>query len=270
MSRVVKRFLREKAPGTTDIHMTLEDAAHYTPEQRAAIIAKYPEHEREARARGIPTMGSGAVFPVPESQITVPAFAIPPHWPRIAGLDFGWDHPTAAAWLAWDRDTDTIYVTDVYRARQQTPVVHAAAVKSRGAWIPVAWPHDGLQHDKGGGVQISEQYRAQGCNVLHDKATHAPAEGEPEGSGGNSVEAGLVELLDRMLTGRFKVFSHLVEFFEEFRMYHRDNGVIVKEDEDVLSAMRYAYMMRRYARTKPSPKRAITRGYHATTPGCGY
>jgi hypothetical protein len=86
--------------------MELEEALHIPTEERQRIIEGYPEHEREARTKGIPTLGSGRVYPVAESIITVPAFAIPDHWPRIAGLDFGWDHPTAAVRLAWDRDSD--------------------------------------------------------------------------------------------------------------------------------------------------------------------
>src|SRR5687767_15050483 len=46
--------------------MTIDDAAHYSPEERAAIVAAYPPHEREARAKGIPVLGSGRIFPVPE------------------------------------------------------------------------------------------------------------------------------------------------------------------------------------------------------------
>ena len=129
--------------------MTIDDAEHYTPEQRAAIVASYPEHEREARAKGIPQLGSGRVFPVSEASIKVGAFAIPAHWPQIGGLDFGWDHPTAAARLAWDKDADCIYQTHCYAAREQTPLHHSGALKPWGEWLPWAWPHDGLQHDKG-------------------------------------------------------------------------------------------------------------------------
>lgn len=50
--------------------MTIDDAEHYTPEQRAAIVASYPAHEREARVRGVPAMGSGRIFPVTEESIT--------------------------------------------------------------------------------------------------------------------------------------------------------------------------------------------------------
>lgn len=96
MSDVVKRFLLDKPAGACTTTMTINDVEHYTQEEREAIIASYPEHEREARAKGIPIMGSGRVFPIVEDGIKCNAFPIPPHWPRIVGLDFGIDHPTAA------------------------------------------------------------------------------------------------------------------------------------------------------------------------------
>lgn len=250
MSNVVRRFIQDGGPDRAVVTMTIDDVEHYSDEERARIIASYPPHEREARTKGIPTLGSGRVFPVPEEGITVPAFELPAHFKRIGGLDFGWDHPTAAVWLAYDAESDTVYVTDAYRQREATPVIHAAAIKPRGEWIPMAWPHDGLQHDKGSGEQLAEQYRNLGVNMLPVRATF------DDGSCG--VEAGLFEMLDRMQTGRWKVFSHLSEWFEEFRLYHRKEGKVVKEGDDLMAATRYAYMMRRFAIAKPgktSPRR---------------
>ena len=221
--------------------MTIYDAEHYTDAQREEIIASYPAHERKARARGIPTLGSGRVFPIDEDDIKVPAFDIPKHWVQIGGLDFGWDHPTAAAKLAWNRDEDQIYVTNSYAMREATPVIHAAALKGWGDNLPWAWPHDGLQHDKGSGEALASQYRAQGLEMLPEKATFE--------DGGNGVEAGIAEMLDRMLTNRFKVFDHLEDWFAEFRLYHRKDGLIVKLNDDRLSATRYAMMMKRHAST---------------------
>lgn len=257
MTGTVKRFLIDKSPGSSVTTMTIEDAEHYTPEERAKIIASYPAHEREARTKGIPTLGSGRIYPVAEETIAVDAFEIPRHWVQICGIDFGWDHPSGAARLAWDREADIVYVIATHRQREQTPVLFAASVKPWGEWLPWAWPHDGLQHDKGSGKQLADQYKAQGLSMLADKATHPPKEGEEEGTGGNGVEAGVLELLDRMQTGRFKVFRHLSDWFEEFRMYHRKDGKIVKLDDDLLSATRYAYMMRRFAITKPAPVEPI-------------
>jgi phage terminase large subunit-like protein len=257
MSDVVKRFRIDKMPGTSVTTMTIEDAEHYTPEERAAIIASYPAHERDARTKGIPTLGSGRIFPIAEELIKVDAFEIPKHWAQLCGIDFGWDHPSAAVRLAWDRDADVIYVTATHRQKEQTPLLFAATVKPWGDWLPWAWPHDGLQHDKGSGQALRDQYQAQGLAMLEDKATHQPADGEPEGSGGNGVEAGVLDMLDRMQTGRLKVFSHLNDWFEEFRMYHRKDGKIVKLDDDLMSATRYANMMKRFAITKPGPHKPI-------------
>ena len=176
--------------------------------------------------------------------ITCDPFAIPRFWPQIVGMDFGWDHPTAAARLAWDRDTDRVYVTACYRRAEAVPVIHAAAIRGWGDWLPVAWPHDGLQHDKGSGQQLKEQYKAAGLKMLDDQASHA--------EGGNGVEAGLMDMLERMETGRLKVFAGLVEWFEEFRLYHRKDGKIVKLRDDIMSATRYGVMMLRSAKVQPS------------------
>lgn len=257
---VVQRFLG-KHPGTSITNMTLEDAEHYTPEQRTVIMAQYQDHERDARIKGLPMLGSGKVFPIAEEIITIQAFPLPDHWPRIVGVDFGWDHPTTAVWIAWDRDTDTVYVTDTHRVSQATPIIHAATITAKGKWIPAAWPHDGLQHDKGSGEQLAEQYRKLGVNMLKNRATF------PDGT--NGLEAGVMEMLQRMQTGRWKVFSHLLDWFEEFRMYHRKKGLIVKDREDLLSASRYGMMELRHAVVKEPPKR-LNYAFTPLDPDMGY
>lgn len=239
MSGVVRRFLMEHSEDRSDTNMVIDDALHIPAEERARIIASYPAHEREARVKGIPTLGSGRIFPVAEEKLMVEPIPIPRHWPRICGIDFGWDHPTAAVELAWDRDGDVIVVTKCYRQREATPILHAAALKAWGTWLPWAWPHDGLQHDKGSGDQLAELYRKQGLNMLGERATFE--------DGTNGVEAGLMDMLDRMQTGRFKVFANLTDWFEEFRLYHRKDGKVVKEADDLMSATRYALMMKRHA-----------------------
>lgn len=262
MSNVVKRFLLEESPDRSVTNMTIDDVTHYSAEQKAAIIASYPEHEREARTKGIPILGSGRIFPVTEESIRWQPTPLPKYFKRIAGIDFGWDHPTAAVWLTWDADSDTVYLTDCYRVKQATPIIHAAAIKARGAKIPVAWPHDGLQHDKGSGEQLAQQYRQQGVAMLPERAQF------PDDRG-NSVEAGVIDILQRMQTGRFKVAAHLADWWEEFRLYHRKDGKIVKEGDDLMSATRYAVMSLRFARGEgehPSdPYRRRTNGREAAS-----
>ena len=265
MSKVVSRFLIDKPAGSTVITMTIDDAEHYTPEQRAQIIASYPPHEREARARGVPSMGSGLIFPVSEELIGVAAFPLPAHWVRLVGCDFGWDHPAAFVWMAWDRDTDTVYIYDVLRMRETLIPVQAMAITGKGKWIPVAWPHDGYQvRDAMHGDQLAQQYRAQGVNMRPEHAhfEDSASVGETKVSR-ISTEAGIQAMLTRFQSGKLKVFSHLNDWFEEFRMYHRKDGLIVKERDDLLSATRIGIMDLRHAITEPKADKGVDYGARA-------
>ena len=89
----------------------------------------------------------------------------------------------------------------------------------------------------------------------------------PDGT--NGLEAGVMEMLQRMQTGRWKVFSHLLDWFEEFRMYHRKKGLIVKDREDLLSASRYGMMELRHAVVKEPPKR-LNYAFTPLDPDMGY
>ena len=137
------------------------------------------------------------------------------------------------------RDSDIVYVIATYKERHATPIIHSAAIRPWGKNLPWAWPHDGLQHDKGSGDQLSEQYRKQELNMLPEKATHE--------AGGFGTEAGITMIMERMETGRFKVFKNLEDWWFELRLYHRKDGLIVKERDDLMSATRIGVMMLREA-----------------------
>jgi Terminase RNaseH-like domain len=158
-------------------------------------------------------------------------------------MDFGWDHPFAAVELVHDRDTDTVYVARCYRLKEATPIEHAAALRAWGKDLRWAWPRDGKRETlEGAGIALAEQYRDQGLNMLHE-----PAQFE---DGSVSVEAGLMAMLDRMRTGKLKVFKEHLDWWEEFRLYHRKDGKVVKEGDDLMCATRYALMMLRHASTQ--------------------
>ena len=242
MSETVRRFLLEKSPDRHITTMTIDDVEHYSEAEKATIIASYPAHELEARTKGVPTLGSGRIFPVPEDLIAIDHRTFPKHWPRLGAMDFGWDHPFAAVELVWDRDQDVVYVSKCHRLREATPIVHAAALRSwrHLRWM---WPRDGRRESlEGAGIALAQQYAEQGLDMWHQ---HAQFE-----DGSVSVEAGLMDMLDRMQTGRLKVFKHLNEWWEEFRLYHRKDGKVVKEGDDLMAATRYGVMMLRCAETE--------------------
>ena len=256
MTETVASFMNRLQTGQSLTNATWDDASekvlsmkgergHLSETVMEQILSSYSPHEREMRRYGRPSIGSGLIFPIGEEDIITEPVHLEDHWPRIAAIDFGWDHPTAVVWCAIDRDEEMFYVYDCYRASKASPSVHAGIIKSRPQFIPIAYPHDGNRRDSMGNPGLADQYRNLGCNFLIDHFTNPPALGENKGS--NSIEEGLMAILQSMEAGKFKVFSTLSDWFEEFRMYHRKNNKVVPIRDDLMSATRYAFQSQRFA-----------------------
>lgn len=227
---------------------TWEDAPHLARGERDRLARSYRAHERDARTKGVPMLGEGAVFPVADEAIRVPPFKVPDHFARIKGCDFGIDHPAAGVEIAWDRDQDVVYVIDCYRQSDKTAVYHAAWFTKSNRRLPVAWPHDGMAREKSGGGTLADSYRQHGVAMLPKSARYPRAPGDTaEKAGAQPTEPMVSEILERMTTGRFKVFSNCSLWLEEKRSYHRKDGRIVDRRDDILKATMYALMMKRYA-----------------------
>ena len=202
-----------------------DDAPHLDEETKERLLRDCEPHLREARSKGIPSIGSGAIYPVSEDQITVEDFAIPAHWPRAYGLDVGWNC-TAAAFIAIDRDADVAYIYSCHSAGQQEPSTHVAAINGRGAWIRGTIDPASRGRSQKDGQQLLQIYRDLGLNIVEAE---------------NSVESGLYEVHQRLATGRLKVFKSCRAWFAEYRIYHRDEkGHIVKKNDHLMDSTRYA------------------------------
>lgn len=200
------------------------DVPHLDEKAKAELLAATPPHLREARSQGIPSMGAGAIYPVPLSEVEVKPFAIPVYWPKAYALDVGWKR-TAALWGAKDPSDSTIYLYSEHYQGQQLPVVHAEAIKARGTWISGAIDPAARGRQQRDGEQLLADYRVAGL-ILQ------PAN--------NEVEAGLYKVWQMLVTGRLKFFSTLMNLKAEYRLYRRDeNGKIVKDFDHLMDAMRY-------------------------------
>lgn len=219
-----------------------DDAPHMTEEKKARLLAQYPEHQRDMRSKGIPMLGHGRIYDISDDVVLCDPFEIPDHWLVINGMDFGWDHPQAFVQLVLDPDNEIYYLTHSWKKSKVSANEAWGAVKNWARKIPVAWPADGLQHEKGreSGTIQKNHYDEAGFTMIREHTTW------PEG--GNSVENGLYLILDLMRKGKFKIFRGQPDLMNEFRQYHRnDKGKIVKTFDDLLDAMRYAFMMIRKA-----------------------
>lgn len=247
-TELVNRFFKNDQPKYRClIRMRATDCPHMSPEKIEAVMAGVPKWQWEMRLNGEPVVGKGLVFSLPRDKITepsIPAIAVPHHWAKLWGLDFGVseEHKFAAVLGAWDRDTDTIHILDAFKMGDGGPLQHAVRIKSIGVLVPVAWPHDGWAtwQSRGETEPVAEIYRKQGLKMC---AEHAQFE-----SGGYGTEAGVMEMEQRLVTGRLKVAAHLEEWLMEYSQYARDDGKIIKKNDDLMSATRIMVMAKREAK----------------------
>ncbi|MDH4482861.1 MAG: terminase family protein [Rhodoferax sp.] len=230
LTPLVLRLLKAREQGQAGISITQcgwDDVPHLDADIKAEMIAKLPPHQRDARTKGIPALGSGAIYPIAESEFVVDDFAVPAHWPRSYGMDVGWNR-TAAVFGAWNRDTDTLYLYSEHYRGQAEPSIHADAIRARGEWMQGAIDPASRGRSQKDGEQLLYSYQNLGLNLI-------PAI--------NGVESGIYETWQRLSTGRLKVFKSMGNLLGEYRLYRRDDkGRVVKENDHALDALRYLVM----------------------------
>ena len=248
MSKVVMGFVQPEGDAAKYkrlINAGWDDVPHLDDATKAMLIATTPQHQRDARTKGLPQLGSGAVYGFPESELIIPDHPLSSHLRHRFGLDAGGGaKPTAAVWLAADPAAGgrvTLYST--YKRESPEVALHIAAIKARGAWIPGVGDAAALIVTEHDAEQLINVYKRGGIDIeLPDKA----------------VETGIQAVWELMSAGRFKVFASQVEWIKEFRTYQRDEkGRIKKENDHCLDATRYAiFSGLARAKVKPSDRPA--------------
>ncbi len=209
-------------------NVSWDDVPHLTKDEKDSIMSALSPHEKEARSKGLPSIGSGAIYPVSESVFVLPPFRIPDHYKKAYGLDVGWNN-TAAIFAGYNEEEDTWVIYAEYLGQKQEPAVNAAAIRARSqGWVRGVVDPASMGVSQSSGESLMDLYRKNGLDV--EKAD-------------NSVEPGLLAVYQRLTEGRLKIFSTCVKLLEELRLYHRDSrGKPVKKMDHLLDAMRYLIM----------------------------
>jgi hypothetical protein len=199
-----------------------QDAPHLGEKERAEMLAATPMYLRDARSKGIPSMGSGAVYPYAVEQIKCEPFRIPDHFRRGFSLDDGWNVTSVGFW-AYDPDQDILYrIAELY-LKEHKPDQVARMVETRGKWLPGVGDAAARTRDGDQVIAIYQRYLPK--MNLADK----------------EVEAGIYDVTMRLATGRLKIFSTCQNALWEYQRYRRDEkGKIVKQNDHAMDDTRYA------------------------------
>lgn len=220
------------------ISIAWADAPWLDEDAKEQIRNSTPPHLRATVEFGTFAVGEGSIYPIPTEDIVIrtqDTFKIPDHWRFIYGLDVGWNI-TAGAFLAQNPDTGVWYLFDEYYGRKQLPPVHADRIKTiAGDWMVGAIDPASKGTSGSDGEQLLMHYRKLGLKLR-------PAD--------NAVETGITKVWSLLAAGKLKIFPHCHNFLNEYVLYRREKDKIVKVDDHLMDALRYAIMEEKHARVK--------------------
>ena len=224
-----------------------DDVTHLTEKAKTMMLNATPPHLRDAVTKGIPVLGSGAVYNIGESEIIYDDVEIGDEWPRICGVDVGFTtDPTAAIFVAKDPSTGLYYVYDEYgdvdnntwNASQHVGHFHA---KNCGA-IPMVYDSAAKAKLGATGKAVTELWREMGLNVSATSFSN-PKHLSTNVSSYKSISVGLTRIFEMMATGKIKVHAKCKNFWREFRGYSFDDkGIPNGKDNHWMDSFRYAVM----------------------------
>lgn len=227
--------------GRAFVAVAQDEVPHMTEEDRERKLANAEQHLKESRKSGMPGIGTGNVYQIPVELFTVPTRQIPAGWRKVWIMDPGFNDPTAVLWIAQDPETgiSELY-SEHYVARAET-VIHTAAIKARGAWIPgLADTSSKRVSELMGEHTLLREYQQQGLDI--------DVVAKPE------IAASIQMVSDALSTGQLKVQKHLQRWFFEYSMYRFDEkGKLVQGNDHLMDCTRYYIAGGGIARARSAP-----------------
>ena len=224
-----------------------DDVDHLTEEAKRIMLASTPPHLRDAVTKGIPVLGSGAVYNIGESDLVYDDVVIEDDWPRICGIDVGFTtDPTAGIFVAQDPTTKIYYVFDEYGNIENNTwnaSQHVGQLYAKGCSdTPMMYDSAAKARVGATGKAITELWLEMGLNVSTTSFSN-PKWLSTNVSSYKSISVGLVRIYELMATGKIKIHKNCKNFWREFRSYsYDDKGTPSERDNHWMDAFRYAIM----------------------------
>jgi hypothetical protein len=150
-------------------------------------------------------------------------FAIPQHWPRYVGIDFGAVH-TALIWLAEDVDTGIFYLYKESLEGNLTTKEHAARALEQARGVTVRRWSGGSGSEK----QERMDWASHGVRVMPPVV--------------NDVETGIDRVIQLIREDRLRVFRSCKGTLDEFGTYSRDIDKAGETTEEIRDKRKFHRM----------------------------
>ncbi|HBV5677858.1 TPA: hypothetical protein MD163_004999 [Klebsiella aerogenes] len=265
---------------------TWDDAPHLTEEAKQNLLAGYTtEYEKEMRSRGIPVLGSGAVYPFGEKEIdgvlTIDQIKSNPFaYKLLWGCDFGYSSnesadPSTLILTAYEMETDRIYIVDEWNSKQDAkknrlahmPEHMANVIKASAfPYAPLLVPHDAKKQIDGLGTNVTRlsELKRYGVNVLPQvfEIPHQLTNGAIEKPKHSRSLHWTIHYLCKLFSeDKLKInVQKMKALMNEYRVYQwKENGDPRDSKNHLLDAMRIAAISIKFKGELAS--RCMTGGY---------
>lgn len=246
LTELNRRYEENKLGNLYMQQATWDDVPHLTEDMKQQLLAGVAEWQHDMRIRGLPVIGSGAVFPFDDSDLIVDEFPIPDHYLIDAGIDIGHTSDSSTVMYAAMDNPDpsiaTFYLFNEWEGDNKkdpslgNPDAMSYFIKNSAySSIPVIAPHD-AGAVSGAPEAYASKLRAQNINVSWD-TFHNPYDSKvgisslQKAPSNNNPETGLVLMRQLMAEGRLKIFRNCTTWLNEKRSYYyKENGKRSKPD----------------------------------------
>ncbi|MGL5964472.1 MAG: terminase large subunit domain-containing protein [Fusobacteriaceae bacterium] len=231
-----------------------DECPHITEKDIKRLLAGVPAFQHDMRRKGLPVLGSGAVFPYRDEDIMCEDLKPQSTWPILAALDFASvNDASVVVFCAYDPTHDVYYVyemsyVDTNIDNKNSRYMAQVILNSPTPRIPVVSPHDGglksvnpeskAKQMVGLGVNVLGEafYNPFNLNLAFHRITKKNRDREP----------GLAEMRRLFETNKLKVCRSILPFFKEkAQMFYAptaNGGMETKGKDDAIDAIRYGIM----------------------------
>ncbi|MGL5581046.1 MAG: terminase large subunit domain-containing protein [Cetobacterium sp.] len=217
------------------------------------LLAGIPHWQHDMRRKGLPVLGSGAVFPFRDEDIMCEDIEPLHTWPIICSVDFSSvNDASVVVYCAHDPIADVYYVywmeyIDAI-VNKNPKFMSKVILNSPTPRIPVVSPHDG------GIKSVNPESKARvmkdlGVNVLGEpfyNPSNLNLAFHHIGKRNREREPGLTEMRRLFETDKLKVCRSILPFFKEkAQMFYAptaSGGMETKGKDDAIDAIRYAIL----------------------------